>query len=78
MKYCLAIVLANIAIAFAGRLPLPESLQEQWHFVMKDDEVDLGRVVGGTPCASGERPYQVELYRSGSFSCGESNIFNSI
>jgi trypsin len=74
MKYCLAIVLANIAIAFAGRLPLPESLQEQWHFVMKDDEVDLGRVVGGTQCASGERPYQVELYRSGSFSCGGSFI----
>jgi trypsin len=74
MKYCLAIVLANIAIAFAGRLPLPESLQEQWHFVMKDDEVDLGRVVGGTEVADDGRPYQVGLFRSGSFSCGGSLI----
>jgi trypsin len=74
MKYCLAIVLANIAIAFAGRLPLPESLQKQWHFVMKDDDVDLGRVVGGTQVADGGRPYQIGLFRSGSFSCGGSFI----
>jgi len=70
----LVIVLANIAIAFAGRLPLPESLQKQWHFVMKDDEVDLGKVVGGTQCVAGERPYQIALFRSGSFTCGGSFI----
>jgi secreted trypsin-like serine protease len=45
---------------------------------MKDDEVDLGRVVGGTQVVAGERPYQVALFRSNSFTCGESNIFNSI
>ncbi len=78
MKYCLAIILANIAIAFAGRLPLPESLQDQWNFAMKDDKVDLGRIVGGTPCVDGERPYQIGLYGRNSFICSESNIFNSI
>jgi len=72
MKIVLAIVLANVAIAFAG-LPLPEDLQEKWGFLMKEDPLG-SRVVGGTPVASGGRPYQVLLRRSGSFTCGGSLI----
>jgi trypsin len=74
MKFCLAIVLACIALASAGRLPLPKALQDRWHFVMRDDPVDLSRVVGGTQVSSGGRPYQIALLRSGSFTCGGSWI----
>jgi len=74
MKFFLAIVFASIAFASAGRLPLPEALQERFHFLMKDDDMDLSRVVGGTPVASGGRPYQIALLRSGSFTCGGSWI----
>ena len=72
MKIVLAIVLANVAIAFAG-LPLPEDLQEKWGFLMKEDPIG-SRVVGGTPVQNGERPYQILMRKSGSFACGGSLI----
>jgi len=77
MKFCLVIVLALIAIASASRLPLPEALQEKYHYLMKEDPIDLlkiPRVIGGSTVSNGGRPYQVILQRSGSFICGGSWI----
>lgn len=72
MKIIAAIVLVNIAIAFA-ELPLPLDLQERWGFLMKEDPL-ISRVVGGTAVTNGERPFQILLRRNGGFSCGGSLI----
>jgi trypsin len=68
----LFIVLANLAIAFAGR-PMPIDLQEKWGFLMKEDP-PMVKVVGGTPVANGGRPFQILLRRNGAFTCGGSFI----
>jgi len=75
-------VLALLAIANAvpvtrqtSRLPMPEALQEKWGYLMKDDPPEvLSRIVGGSTVSSGGRPYQIALFRSGSFTCGGSLI----
>jgi len=85
MKLSLLAILAVLVIANAlpvakkqSRLPLPEALQEKYGYMMEDDPPEmyeeLNRVVGGTTVASGGRPYQIALERSGSFTCGGSWI----
>jgi len=83
-------VLALLAIANAvpisekeapvkqSRLPLPEVLREKYAHLMVDDAPEsdeaMERVVGGSTIAITARPYQIGLFRSGSFSCGGSLI----
>jgi len=85
MKLSLFVILCALVIANAlpvakkrSRLPLPEVLQEKYGYVMEDDPPEmyetLNRIVGGGPVASGGRPYQIALERSGSFTCGGSWI----
>ena len=73
MSKVLILVLANLAIAFAG-LPLPADLRQRLFYLTKEDPPAIGRVVGGTPATDGQRPYQIILKRSGRFSCGGSLI----
>jgi len=80
MKVLLIAVLAILIVTDAvpvpkkeSRLPLPEALQEKWGYMMEDDPPGY-RIVGGSTVASGGRPYQIALERSGSFTCGGSLI----
>jgi len=41
-----------------------------------DDNIRENRIIGGGTAASGSRPYQIALLRSGSFTCGGSIINN--
>jgi len=85
MKLTLLAILAVLVIANAlpvakkrSRLPLPEALQEKYGYMMEDDPPEmyetLNRIVGGSTVASGGRPFQIALERSGSFTCGGSWI----
>jgi trypsin len=61
-----------------SHLPLPAVLREKYAHLMVDDmpetPEEIERVVGGSTVAAGGRPYQIGLFRSGSFSCGGSWI----